>query len=94
MSGDPTSTSLSSPLRRARRTVVALVAAALGAGAAVVVGACGEDREGSVENIGGGTTGTGATAGATTGATTAGATTGGTTTGATTDATTEATEAE
>jgi hypothetical protein len=61
------------------------------------VGACGEDREGSVENIGGGTTGTGATTGATvaTGATTAPTTETGATTGATTSpGTTGTTEAE
>ncbi len=59
---------------------------ALGASAALALAACGEDREGSVENIGGGTTGTGGTTGATvpTGATTAPTTETGATTGATT----------
>lgn len=70
-----------------RWVAAALATVALGAGAALAVGACGEDREGSVENIGGGTTGTGATTG---GAVATGATTGATTeTGATTGATTE-----
>lgn len=65
-----------------RRIAAGLATAALGAGAALALGACGEDREGSVENIGPGTTGTGAVTGATTGgATTGGATTGGATTG-------------
>jgi hypothetical protein len=68
-----------------KRTAVALICAALGAGASVAVGACGEDR-GEVE-VEGGTTGTG---GHTTGATTEGATTEDTTTaeGATTEGTT------
>lgn len=62
-----------------------LAAVALGAGAAGTLVACGEDREGgSVEQIGPGTTGSGATA--PTGATTAPeTTTGETTTGGTTD---------
>ncbi len=63
-----------------RRVAAGLATAALGAGAALALGACGEDREGSVEQIGPGTTGTGAVTGVTTG---------GETTGATTDATTD-----
>jgi hypothetical protein len=78
------------------RIAAGLVSAALGAGAAIALGACGEDREGSVEQIGPGTTGTGAVTGVTTGGvTTGGVTTGGATTGteavtdtATTDAAT------
>jgi hypothetical protein len=58
------------------RIAAGLATAALGAGAALALGACGEDREGSVENIGPGTTGTGAVTGVTTGEVTTGATTG------------------
>ena len=67
--------------RLAARVAVALTTAALGVAAALAIGACGEDREGSVENIGGDTTGTTAT-GATTSTeptTTAGETSGGST---------------
>ena len=86
--------------RRARivgRTAAALVTAALGASAALAIGACGEDREGSVENIGGGTTGTTATGATTSTAptTTGGETTGGETTGgSTTPDTTGTTDGE
>ena len=68
-----------------RKVLIVVVAGALGAGASVAIGACGEDREGDVQ-IEGGTTGTGgaSTGGATTGGTTTGgATTGGATTGTT-----------
>ena len=59
--------------RRALTIAAALGAATLGVATATTVAACGEDREGgSVENIGGATTGT---TPATTGATTAPSTT-------------------
>jgi hypothetical protein len=52
-----------------KKTAVALICAALGAGASVAVSACGEDR-GEVEVEGGATTGGGTTGGGTTGTTT------------------------
>lgn len=82
----PASTAEPSPRRsRVARAAAGIAALVLGAGAALGVAACGEDREGSVENIGGATTGTAATTrtAATTGGTvgTTPSTTGGVTTG-------------
>ncbi len=87
---DPYHTAARPGRRMIARIAATLAAGALGAGAALAVGACGEDREGgSVENIGGAMTGT------TPGTTATEATTGPETTGeSTAPETTGSTEAE
>jgi hypothetical protein len=64
-----------------KRAAVVAASLVLGAGASLAVGACGEDRDGSVEVEEGTTGGTGTTGGATTGGATTGGETGTGTTG-------------